>query len=35
MQKQYIMASDVTDGRQRGRNVPPGDLNLKTGPPPK
>jgi len=33
MQKQYIIASDVTDGRQRGE-MPPGNLNVKTGPPP-
>jgi len=33
MLKQYIIASDATDGRQRS-NSPPGNLNFKTGPPP-
>jgi len=28
MQKQYIIASDVTDGRQRGKSRP-GNLNVK------
>jgi len=32
MQKQYIIASDVTDGSQRGEMPPPGNLNVKTGP---
>jgi len=34
MQKQYIIASDETEGRQRGRNALPGNPNVKTGPPP-
>jgi len=34
MLKQYITASDVTDGEKRGEFPLPGNLNVKTGPPP-
>jgi len=33
MLKQYIIVSDVTDGRQRGE-MPSGNLDVKTEPPP-
>jgi len=34
MLKQYITASDITDWWQRGEFPLPGNLNVKTRPPP-
>jgi len=34
MQKQYIIASDANDERQKGEMPPLGQFNVKTAPPP-